>query len=364
MILYSQLHSQDSFEQTLSGREPASEVPIDSVPNGTTIPVASLTHHGKVSLRLPVTTGSASNQSVTSPALSLDCQTGQYCPGVYPLQLVLFDTGRGTQLSSLTTYVVYAPPQTGALKLRVGLVLPLGDAASLTPSGEAALGPDELRKVATIATHLAALPGGTVSVALHPQLLAGLARTPHGAAHGIADHLAAALGGGTRCRQELLGAPFADVDPSALAAAGLGDELQTQLGVARRTEAGVLGEHQSKNPWVTGQPLDPAGLRLLEANGIEDLVLAPGSLASPPTSTPVAPFRVVPAGSTSGAKPALAFASDHASRGPSTGPPGTRCSRPSSSWPSSPSSTSTPPSPPRTGRSSWRPPPTARASPS
>ncbi len=305
VILYSEATTRDAFEATLHGAEPASEVPIDSVPAGGTIPLSGIDHGGKVDLHLPVDTGSSSGGSTSSPVLSLDCTT--YCPGVYPLEFVLFDTELGTQLASLTTYLVYAPPQRGALKLDVAMVLPLGYQPALGANGTSLLGNRRLNALTAMGNVLDAFAPGTLSVAVHGQLLAALAHDRHAAARGVVARLAHALGGTTPSEQ-LVAAPFSAVDPTALAHAGLGAEVATQFGVSRRVDSSTLGLEPPPSPAVNTSPLGPAGLRALAAAGAHELVVPAASLAGPaPTTTTVTPYRLSPSSPDAGS---LVFAAD------------------------------------------------------
>lgn len=305
VVLYSETTTRDAFEATLGGAEPASEVPIDSVPAGGTIPLAGIDHGGKVDLHLPVDTGNSSSGSTTSPVLSLDCTT--YCPGVYPLEFVLFDTELGTQLASLTTYLVYAPPQTGALKLDVATVLPLGYQPALGASGASLLGARRLNALTAMGNVLDAFAPGTLSVAVHGQLLAALARDHRPAARGVVVRLAHALGGTTPSEQ-LVAAPFSAIDPTALAHAGLGAEVATQLGVSRRVDSSTLGLEPPPSPAVVATPLGPAGLQALATAGAHELVVPAASLAGPaPATTTVTPYRLIPGSPDAGS---VVFAAD------------------------------------------------------
>ncbi|MCU1489336.1 MAG: hypothetical protein JWM85_741, partial [Acidimicrobiaceae bacterium] len=323
VVLYSEVHTRDTFAETLGGNEPPSEVPIDSVPEGGTIPLAGILRNGKVSLRLPVTTGVASASSgggsTTSPALGLDCSTN--CSGVYPLQLVLFDTQQNVQLGSLTTYLVYVPPANGALRLRVGLVLPLGGVPAISPAGRSTLDASQLDQVQAIARRLAEAPVGTLSVDLYSQLLVALDRTPRGAAHGIVANLAIALGGSSP-RQQMLGAPFVPVDPNALARENLGGELGAQLRLSTQIDSGELRHKTSAGPTVSTQDLGPAGLGLLEQFRTRQLVVPPTSLsATPPSGTTVSPYLLendagTPVGTVFASDAALSSRFDQPSKDP------------------------------------------------
>ena len=312
IALYSEVSTRDVFSETLSGSEPPSEVPIDSVPNGRTLPLASLLHNGTAAIHLPVATGNTGSAgSLTAPTLFLDCSA--YCPGgVYPLQIVLIDRASGNRLASLTTYLVYAPPTPGALKLETALVLPVGNRLALGPSGAVHLSAGALARLSGLAGAIGSAAPDALSVDLHPQLLTALSRLsgPPSARRSAASTVATlrrALGGSAPT-EELLGATFAPVDPTALAEHGLGGELATQLGVARRVDSSLLGRMPSADPAVSTIGLGPPGLALFAAAGIRDLVVPPTSLAAPvPTATRVAPYALAPSSPDAGG---LVFASD------------------------------------------------------
>lgn len=314
IVLYSEVSTRDAFALTLSGTEPASEVPIDSVPTGRTLPLAGLLHNGQVALQLPVQPGATGSPgSLRAPTLFLDCaSSSSYCPGVYPLQLVLFDTAQGRQLATLTTYLIYAPHQSGTLPLESALVLPLGNHPAAGPDGSARIGAQTLDGLGNLANAIEGLPPDSISVDLHPQLLTALSHVSapaaqRSAAAAVIDRLATALGGKVPT-EELLGTTYARVDPTALANAGLGGEVATQLGVARRVTSSTLHTVAGPNPYVADSPLGPSGLVLLHAAGVNDLVVPGASLsATGPAGTTVAPYRLAAGSPDAGG---LVFAAD------------------------------------------------------
>ncbi len=290
--LYSEVSTRDAFAETLRGVEPSSEVPIDSVPTGRTLPLAGLLHGGEVALQLPVVPGSSGSPgSLRAPTLFLDCSSS-ICAGVYPLQLVLFDTVADRQLATLTTYLIYAPAKSGALPLETALVLPLGDRLALAPSGAPLLDAGALTRLGALGAALDALAPGTVTVDLHPQLLTALSRVKgatRSSAGRVLGELRSALGGAAPT-EEVTGSTFAPVSPAALAAAGLPAELGTQFGVARRVNSAILKMIPPADPYVSTTPVGPAALQLLAASGVRDVVIPPASLSGPlPAGTRVAP---------------------------------------------------------------------------
>lgn len=296
VVLYSRLGSRDAFVETLGGTEPSSEYPLDT-PG--TIPLSAIRSGGLVRVHLPIATGySAAAHNPDSPTLALDCGTGG-CEGIYPLELVLLDRATGMPLTSLTTYLVYAPRQTGSLPLEVSLVLPLGSHPTLTSKGGSNLHPRQLSRLAGLLRVLTAAPQTPLSLELHGQLLEALARSSDPRARVLLGHLAA-LGGGTSASagEELLTGPFATPAVDALVRAGLGGELARQLAASRTVIDRTLHTTTADSPYVVGRALDRNGLGLLEQQGVSSVVLPPSSLATPaaPVSTPTAPLLVADAG--------------------------------------------------------------------
>jgi len=305
IVLYSRLGNRGDFELSLTGQEPATELPIDAPQQ--TIPLAALTRGSRVVLHLPVTAGSAAGStSTTSPPLGLDCSVGN-CAGVYPLEVVLWDRLDNVQLASLTTHLVYAPPlRAGGAKLGVGLVLPLGAAPALKADGSSALTKADLTVIASVVRQLAANPRTSVSLDLYPQVLLGLERTPGYRAKSILNSLVSLLRSeaalGSLASRQLLAAPFADVDVESLVAAGLGGDLASQLSAGARTLASVVGKAPAAAPFISRGPIGPDALALLRRDGFQQLVVPPSSVSPPvaPVHTATSPFYLIATASGTG----------------------------------------------------------------
>ena len=325
--LYSRLTSRYAFDQSVNGTEPPSELPVDTPP---TIPLGELGRRpgtggvaAAVTVHFPVSTGQEVSGGTLAPAsasptLGLDC--GLTCDGVYPLEAALVDTESGTPLSTITTNLVYTAYSAGTLPLGVALVLPAGTSPALLPDGAPELGRARLTRLADLLEPIAANPRARLTLDLAPQLLEALRRDASSQSQadlGTLERLfGAPPGGAAPSRHEMLGAPFAAVDPSALASAGAGGELRLQLARGAQVLASGLGLESTPEPYVAGSGLDPRAVRLLERDGINELVLpSPEVTTLPgtpvPTSTTTSPFRLVLGSHATGSTSRLeAFASD------------------------------------------------------
>ena len=133
-----------AFNQSLTGQEPAGELPLYA---SSVIPMRSIatrTRSGeRVTLRLPVSTSATqTSRPQTSPTLLLDCQPGS-CAGVYPLEVAIVDIANKAKkpVASFTTHLCYLANQKGSLHLHVALVLPLGNTVAPNGAGQSVVGP-------------------------------------------------------------------------------------------------------------------------------------------------------------------------------------------------------------------------------
>ncbi|HVC24360.1 MAG TPA: hypothetical protein VND23_01270 [Acidimicrobiales bacterium] len=301
-VLYSRLTSRSAFEQSATGVEPSSELPVDTPP---TISLALVDRRpsadGAVTVHFPVTTASSSpSREAASPTLALDC--GDQCDGVYPLQAVLVDTTTEALLASFTTHVVYTSGIAGALPLRVSLVLPAGSAVALTSRGAPLLGTRRLVGLASLLGTLAAAPSVAVTLEIYPQLLVALERDPSRQARSVLAAFTSsfgARGGASSPEREILSTTFAPVDVAALSAAHLSGELARQLARGAQAIDSGLGVAAAPTPYVSYAPVGSSALSLLGHDGARELVLptdavAPTAGSPAPSVALTSPFGLVP----------------------------------------------------------------------
>ncbi len=281
-VLYSRLTSRSAFEQSISGTEAPSELPIDAP---ATIPLRSLVRRsgadGAVTIHFSVSTAATSqSRRISSPALALDC--GDQCDGVYPLRAVLVDSTSEAILASFTTHVVYTAGIAGALPLRVALVLPAGSEVALRSDGSSLLTPARLATVEQLLGTVQAAPDVALTLDLYPQLVVALERDRSKQAKTVLATLVSLFGahggGGPAPLREVLGTTFTPVDVAALSAARLGGELARQLARGAQALDNGLGLAAAPAPYVSYAPIGQGSLALLERLGVHDLVLPTDSV--------------------------------------------------------------------------------------
>lgn len=301
-VLYSRLTSRSAFDQSLSGSEPASELPIDA-PNP--IPLAALDQRqsasGSVTVRFPVVTAPATaSRSATSPKLDLAC--GNQCDGVYPLEAALVDSSNGNVLATVTTHLIYTAGANGTLPLNVALVLPVGTEPALTAAGASALGTGRLMQLKQLVSVLLANPGVRVTIQLYPQLRVALERDHSKLATSVLasldDLLARAQSSQPPPTRQVLKTTFVRVDPTALADAGLGREFALQLDRGARALGSPAGAGAAASPYVAYGPLDARSLALLTGDGVRQVVVPSTNVTTPageavPTVALTSPFRLL-----------------------------------------------------------------------
>jgi hypothetical protein len=209
--------------------------------------------------------------------------------GVYPVEVDALDA-RGRRLAGFVTHLVVRPaPAEGGPPLDVALLARLGGAPA-APSGPP-LGDGELADAQALVTALLAVPDVAATLAVSPDLVAGLAAEEDEGAAALLDGLQAVAAG-----RPLLALPYVRTSPDALAEAGLSGELAHQLDRGIAVVADVLGALPSESAWLATDDLGTAGLQLLDALGTERVLVAPGQVErlSDGVLSPARPFLVTP----------------------------------------------------------------------
>jgi hypothetical protein len=224
-------------------------------------------------------------------------------PGVYPIGVRL-RAPDGEVLTSIITYLVRRPSADQTTDTtRVALLATVHqdpespdpdatDSASDDPDGEdpglnepenngpAAV---DLSTAQDLDAFLAAIADRAevpISFSITPDTVAGLAVDP--ATVDTIDALRAELDGDGR---EVLGAPYVRLDPASLGGNGLGAELLRQIDLGQRTLENVLGRRGSAT-WAVDERLDPVTVDVLDAAGVDHLVLPDSAVAGDPTTRP------------------------------------------------------------------------------
>jgi hypothetical protein len=194
--------------------------------------------------------------------------------GVYPIRVKLQDAD-GHVLTTLVTQLVRRPgPDETVRTAHVAVVARVHRDPG--PAPDTAL-PTRFSR------HLDRFLG---ALRTHASLPATFAVTPETAARMATDPDAKPLYGRLRTEvrrkgRELLDAPYVDIDPPSLVAAGLAGELSRQRDLGRDTLKEFLGE-PSTGSWRMDRPLDTASLTAMRGRGIFRLLVSADTLKTPP----------------------------------------------------------------------------------
>lgn len=226
-----------------------------------------------------------------SPVLQLPCAALASCDGVYPLDLALVDTGTGATLAKLLTYLVVGVVPAGSRPLDVAVVLDLAGPPPLTPAGRPSLARGWLRAAGAILSLLAREPRPALSLLVPGDLLVALESS--GERGRLILHALRALS--REPSRQLLSPPFAPLDLNALAAAGLGDQLRTDLSLGAAATRHALGTLSTAPIWLSPGAVDSSALALLKGAGLHALVVpSPDTAPTDPMTTPTSPFTALP----------------------------------------------------------------------
>ncbi len=228
-----------------------------------------------------------------SASFSIGCPAVACSGGVYPLSVELRDRATNAIVGSFTTHVVVPPSTSGSQPLRVGLVLPLGAGTNIAPSGSSTVA----RSVGALTTEVRVLARSRdrLSVTLYPELLLALQRAGTPKAKALIRAIDALLAHDRAgARVETLTAPFANLDPSALAANGLGGDVAAEISRGRAAFAQHFGHPIGPAPFATPLPTNAKGLATLERACVSEIVVPEQSVSALAGSrlTPTAPVLV------------------------------------------------------------------------
>lgn len=186
--------------------------------------------------------------------------------GVYPFELVVRDAD-GTTVATLTTTLVRlgAAGSSTAVPLAVGVVVPVGSAATPDETGAPRLDEEAVGHLEATASVLADHPDLALTVTPSPESLELLAASGPDGVEAVEG-----LPGPAR---QLLARPFADIDLGAWDAAGLDPEAAEQYAAGARTVRSLLGTPPDGRTAVTDPTTTPEALDLLEQLGVTSLVV-------------------------------------------------------------------------------------------
>jgi hypothetical protein len=308
------LSSVSGFDQSVGSASPSSgEVSSTQKP----LPIDPLlSPDGEIDLSMKVSLGADAATTATAvdlPPSNAEC--GAYpSGGVFPIRVQLVDTSSGQVIGGLTTHLIYADTASGTQKLLVALVLPLratvGPATAPTsrqlrrrPSAAlASPSPAAVADVTGTVDAIASNPHVPITLEASPQTIAGLAASDTTKA--AVAQLAALASAPAPYADQFASAPYTPVNASELVAAGLADELTSQVSLG----TGILstqvthapaapaagGPAADLGPWITDDSLDTAALTQLQSDGYSQVVLPAGSVSSTPSNgSTTEPFGVV-----------------------------------------------------------------------
>jgi hypothetical protein len=163
-----------------------------------------------------------------APTVTLNCTPGDgSCGDIYPISVALYRQGSNSALARLTTFLTYQEPgiesKTGGV-LRVGLVVPLASRTSSTLSSPSAGERSQMEGVVgTLWSHRGTPLTLAASAATVTNLVAGGGKRGRRAVAELAALSSPADG------DQLLTQPLVPLNVAALAGAGLGADIGTQM---------------------------------------------------------------------------------------------------------------------------------------
>jgi hypothetical protein len=253
-------------------------------------------------------------------SLVLGCTPGA-CGGVYPIEIALIDKKTDATMQLFTSHLVELDSASVSSPLNVGLVISLGSALALTPTGGSTLSKSQITALSDTVATIASYPALHVTLSIYPQLITALKATRPTPTRLISRlHRLIATRSATQSI-ELLGAPYTPVDTSALAASGSGATFDQLLNLGEATSSAEFGDESSDDTYLAPAPLTSEGAGLVAAQCVDQLILPSGSAPPPtdglsqtaPLSLTQSPESCETSAPTSSSAPIEAFVTDPAS---------------------------------------------------
>lgn len=214
-------------------------------------------------------------------------------PGVYPVRVALVDTDEDDVVASLVTHLLRVADDDAEFPLNVAWVQPYGAVPALQPAGTVQLSEAVLDDLRTIAAQLDT--GVPMTVIPTPETIAALETLDGGL---TVAALAARLED-----DQVVSAPYVNVDVDGLVAAGELDHVRRQRLVGDATLTDTLGLATDNRTWSLAGPVTGTALRALGDLGVSRVVLDESALEPLPGPvtgglTLTRPFTVAGAGGT------------------------------------------------------------------
>lgn len=203
---------------------------------------------------LPLDPGRAVLVILSPPGLTL--RTG----GVYPVEVTLRERETGSTIDRLVTYLLHVTAGTDVKELGVAWIVPLqatGDPPSPAPLG-------------TIANDLASPTHRDIPLVLAPMpdSLDQIATRGGDSARAALRSVRLSAPG-----RQIVARPYAPIDPAALLAAGLSDEVAAQRDRGAEVLTSTLGTRPDPNTWVADEGLDHDSLDRLRDQQVDQFVV-------------------------------------------------------------------------------------------
>lgn len=254
ITIHSRIRSRSAFAQTIDGRPRGTVRSYPAIALG----LLAVDADGNRVAGLQVPTPGAPPGPFTLPA--------NLGPGVYPVTVALREHGGGS-VDSFVTHLVRLPTDPDLTPLAVAWVQPIGARPALRPDGTHALAGSD---AAAVQRSIRAVTG-------HPEVPMTLDVTPETVAALDPEALAPlrdAVAG-----DQLLASTYVDVDPSALADAGVADDLAVQRQVGEDALFAALGDRGDPRSWAAARPLTTDAIARLRSLGVTRVVVPESSLA-------------------------------------------------------------------------------------
>ncbi len=192
--------------------------------------------------------------------------------GVYPIEVRVLDAG-SVELARLVTHLVLRPASFDSRPpLAVGVVLDIGADPSLQPDLTTTEPDLDVAALADVVNVLATRPDVPLTLAPVAETVDALAASADPLAAELVDRLRS-----TARDRDVVNRGYVDVQPEALHAADLDDELEAQLVRGRDLLEDQLQTTVDETVWLAGPSLDADGVDALERLGLEHIVLRAGS---------------------------------------------------------------------------------------
>jgi hypothetical protein len=281
VTLFPKLENRSEFNSTIQNIEPAGSSCLSEAGPTKLTPNAG-DADGITRFKLTVETAAPSGPCAPADStLSLGCTLGS-CGGVYPIEVALIDRKTDATIRFFTTHLVELDSASVSSPLNVGLVISLGSALALSPSGASTLSSGQITALTETLATIASYPSLHLTLLIYPQLLVALKAT-HPAPTRLISRLRRLVATRSAADSiELLGATFTPVDTSALTAGGSGATFDQLLNLGKATSSAEFGDESSNDTYLAPAPLTSDGAKLLAAQCADQLILPSGS-ASPPT---------------------------------------------------------------------------------